>query len=216
MPNLTIQKIIYRNLVQRPSVNRVLDKLGFSGLTRNKAVLFASNNPVEVQKARKALLASEVARAERAIVLADTTKEKLLQNAKEIIKKCAYGSLNPKNIISAALEEKWTPEQILAFSEKMVKTPISYLIGESYFSYHRAFCAFQALPAVLETKLLTPEQTTSLFRKFVKDTSYYHNFAALSPALKKIKEVFTPEQTLDLLARIKKKKSPSGILKVFL
>jgi|GEM_PF-4843642 hypothetical protein len=51
MPNLTIQRFLHRNLVQRPTVNRVLDQLGSAfnriglpyatGLTRNKARLFA-------------------------------------------------------------------------------------------------------------------------------------------------------------------------------
>jgi len=83
MPNMLIQKlIIYRNF-NRPSVGYLLDGLGkhinwslqkigsnkkyATGLTRQKAALFASTDPTEVQIARQALFTSGRKRAMRAI-----------------------------------------------------------------------------------------------------------------------------------------------------
>jgi hypothetical protein len=69
MPNLTIQRFIYRNLVQQPTVSRLLDrfdnalnKIGLTyatGKIRNKSIIFASNSPTEIVHVGKALLASD-------------------------------------------------------------------------------------------------------------------------------------------------------------
>ncbi len=65
MPNLTVQRFIYRNLSCRPTVNRSLDRLGSAinklglpyatRLTRSKAIIFASKDPIETQKAVETL-----------------------------------------------------------------------------------------------------------------------------------------------------------------
>lgn len=69
MPILKVQKFIYRNLVKRPRVSKSLDRFGralnkiglpyATGLTRDKAILYASNNPLEISEASKRLAASE-------------------------------------------------------------------------------------------------------------------------------------------------------------
>jgi len=72
-----VQQKIHRNLVQRPRVAKDLDGLGraanrlglnyATGLTRQKSVLFASTDPVEVQAAVKSLEGQPRLRAWRAI-----------------------------------------------------------------------------------------------------------------------------------------------------
>ena len=95
MSNLTVQRIIYRNLVQRPTVNRALDSFGrrlnnlldslgiqkryATGLTRNKAILFSSNDPARLNQARKDLLTYNRARADIAVAVFDITQFKLLE-----------------------------------------------------------------------------------------------------------------------------------------
>jgi len=84
IPNMRIEKFIYRNMVQRPSVGRLLDRFGRvlnqaglpyeTGLRRNRATLCAATNYFEREKARDNLNASgsEIARK----VVADYEKRK--------------------------------------------------------------------------------------------------------------------------------------------
>ncbi len=80
MPNLKVQRFIYRNLNQRPAINKALNVIGrglevfcpySTGLTRNKAALFASNNSEEIQSAKVLLLATKKDRALRAVAFFD-------------------------------------------------------------------------------------------------------------------------------------------------
>lgn len=78
MVNMMIQKVVYRGLVQRPVVNNGLNRLGNfinragipfeTGFTRNKAILFASQNPAEIATVQDALLKSQSRKAEWALV----------------------------------------------------------------------------------------------------------------------------------------------------
>ena len=77
MPIHRVQNFIYEKSVRRPKVNGILDRFGAAmnrigipyatGLTRNKAILFASKDEIEVQQAKTRLFASGRKRAVWAI-----------------------------------------------------------------------------------------------------------------------------------------------------
>ncbi len=72
-----VQRIIYRNMVQRPTVSTVLDRIGTgfqkigipyaSGLTRQKAAYLVSNDVSEIQRAMEHLNSTGRARAHRVV-----------------------------------------------------------------------------------------------------------------------------------------------------
>jgi hypothetical protein len=79
MPNLKVQKFIYRNLVKRPWVNRALDSFGkglnriripyATGLTRNKSAFFISPDSAETERAKEKLISYHKLRAYDAVTL---------------------------------------------------------------------------------------------------------------------------------------------------
>jgi len=215
MPNLTIQRIIYRNFVQRPRVNRALDsfgnvlnRLGFpyaTGLTRSKAALFASNNPTEISKAREHLLASKINRTQRAI---EDFDRRLLMLPVAVEKRVETGEIiheiqtkfpqAPKESIEAAIAAKLSPEQILDLFGKIVEECGDY-----------TFKAFESLPAALDKakEIFTPDQIHDFFGRIVEKCGRATGLAfnTLPATLDKAKEILSPDQILDLFGRIVEK-----------
>ncbi|MFA6548801.1 MAG: hypothetical protein WCT39_02585 [Candidatus Margulisiibacteriota bacterium] len=212
MPNLTIQRFLYRNLVQRPAVNRTLDRFGralnkvglpyATGLTRNKAVLFASSNPVEISMARELLLCSETNRGERAVKAFNRYLRMLpmpiekMVGIEDIIREVQKRSPQaPQQSIEAAIAARLSPEQIFNFfgqiDEKCALNTAS---------------VFTSLPAALDKakKIFTPAKIYTLFSQIVEKCGENAGeaFRALSAALDKAEKIFTPAQIYTFFSQI--------------
>jgi hypothetical protein len=189
-----VQGFIYRNFVQRPRVNRALDGVGnhlnrlldrlgiqkryATGLTRNKAILFASNDPTEIQIAREKLLASGKAQGTLAVA------HKILAN-----NHCRHSE---EIITRAVLGAKLTPKQTVDFFEKIVEE----FNGWAWF-------VFQSLPAALEKKL-TPERHIVLCREINKIAGGGVSRADLDVLCTLLKAKINPERVVTLFRVIYK------------
>jgi len=169
MPNLTIQRFIYRNFVQRPTVNRTLDRFGCAlnkiglpyatGLTRNKAILFTSSNLAEIGNAEKDVLASNRDRARLAVAenhlyrLSFPPGTRITAGLIEIINDEFPKAF--KKHIRAAIAAKLSPEQILDLFGKSLRT-----FGKDTKYLSTAFDKAK--------KIFTPNQIHDLFDKIVE------------------------------------------------
>jgi len=199
MPNLTIQRLIYRicrTPDKKPRVNhaldrfghrlnRLLDRLGIqkryaTGRTRNKAILFASSNAAEIQTAREDLLATDL--------------------SCKIAKNCGENARFAFNALPAALDEAkeiFTLDQILNLFGKIVEKCGRY-----------AAPAFNALPLDKAKEIFIPDQIFDLFGKIVEKCGGYawFVFKTLPAALETAKQILlTPEKILDFFGRIVEK-----------
>jgi len=202
MPNLTVQRFIYRNLAQRPAVSRALDAFGgalnkiglpyATGLTRNKSILFASINQPEINKAREALLAAERTRALRAAIFHVPGETNLL----DILRK--DGASAPQKILRSALDAKLTFDQIAYFFGKIE--------GVGYRNENDR-SVFFSLSAVLNKAkdILSPGQIVDLFGKITDSGDISHVLFVLPAALDKAKDILSPDQIICLFSKILKK-----------
>ncbi len=218
MPNLRVQRLIYNNLAQRPGVNRFLDRLGealnkynipyATGLTRNKAKLFAANTTAEISEAKKHLLMSEKNRALRAV---ETYEQRMLVLFNKVNKKLEKKGLKKtkrftdviiqEKAIKAALVAGLSPKKIVGLFEKIMEKCSLKSLPEIDIEF-----AFKALPAALEAKL-SSQQIVDLFGKILEKCEHtaLYAFDVLPATLENIKQILSPKKIADLLGKIVEK-----------
>lgn len=214
MPVLGVQRFIYRNLVQRKTINRALDWFGktvnktgiryATGLTRQKATLFASKNPVEINHAFRFLSHSGKWRGATAPDFAVLEVDKQLMSS-------AHIPPPPNSLTKIALEAGYPLKDIPIIYEKITAEQYNYSpLPEK---------AIKLLEACFSVKLNKMEifdifnEISELKNRLAEKYSEY-GFVAATIAHKL---GLNSEQTKVLLSNIKektKKQSQSGF-KVF-
>ncbi len=208
LPNLKVQGYIYRNLIQRPKVNRFLNQFGgalnrlglpyATGLTRHKATLFASKIPDEVDAAGSALLLAGRQRAKWAVAIKilsdnfDPLSWSFIKPVQGAIKKTI--ELVPSDQIVGFLGElvercefstPWALKALPTALEKLSLEQIVALFSEIVWRYTEehtpvAAGAFYALPAVLRSNL-SPKQILELFDIFDRQRKWQRKSSLVDP-----------------------------------
>ena len=209
-----IQKLIYKNLVKKPAINRALDNFGkdlnkrkglpfATGLTRNKAILFASNDPEEIRLARKFLFATKRTRALKAIEAHGKGKfstKTLKATARQFWPRGKYIPYEP---IAIALEANLSPDEIVPLFKKfeLFKNPKSTNIYPKH-GKEQALIFTKAIEKAAE--FLSTQHIIQLFDSMGDHQKFYpdHFLQNLPAALKDISSTLSEEQSFDLLQKI--------------
>jgi len=171
MPIQPLQRFIYVNFVKVPpanpkfssfvnTANRFLGRTGIprcpSDLTLNKAMMFASKNPAEILKARKALLVSDIDRYQWAVRTYDSG----------ILEKSGIDPLKMtdtrEELITAALEKGLAPKQMVDFFGVITSVAVYPAV---------AVAALSALPAILARKV-SPSEISTFYAQIIQKSIY--------------------------------------------
>ena len=133
MPIQAIQGLLYRNMVQRPRINRALDAFGnrlnqlldsfgiqkryATALTRNKAILLASENIAEINNAREGLLNSGRKRALSAVNHFDSSERKNMVFMQLVSQKADPSTILESSVLSAVNDLDSSEREYLAFGQ---------------------------------------------------------------------------------------------------
>lgn len=210
MPIRCVQNFIYRNLVKRPRINKFLDSFGrfinkeicplyAARLTRNKSVLFASQDKAEIKRARKELLDTKRSRAIRAI---DKIEDyDLLSTIKYIKNRLENPYLRrPRkisyNAVAAVLDLGMSPLQ----TYDLLKP---YIIMDKGMGGHTQLYLPEALEST--SRFLKPLRIHELFINLAEDSLYCELelfLKDLPGTIEKISEILLPEATADVLEHL--------------
>ncbi|MBI5700122.1 hypothetical protein HZC35_07470 [Candidatus Saganbacteria bacterium] len=218
MPVERVQRFIYRNLVQRPRANRALDTFGnrlnsllerlgiehryATGLTRTKAVLYTSNNRIDIDAAKHILLTSRRSRAGRIFDIYD----RYFKSVSDIFCRCevenGYGLT-----LGLRASAIFTPKQLLILIRTIENNTI-VKSSDLNFRAQRLLSkeAFESLPLALDMvkPFLSSQKIVKLFSSISKHAgiSSQNAFQALSNIFLSVKDLLGVEQAFDLLTKV--------------
>lgn len=211
MANLTVQRLIYKASIKSPSANRVLDRFGnglnralkavhlsmeyATGLTRNKAVMFASQDRFEVNNAEVSLLATGRDRAYQAVL----EKRGFDFDPRRDLLQCYVP--NPRKTLNSLLAA--------GFSEKKAAFISAMILKKTEWPFEQVFDLLSArLPEIRRT--LSADATYKLVVDVIRNTrlSVYPAIDIL-PSL--VKSKFSHSQIIRLYTPVVAYKYPDAI-----